>query len=174
MEKDTKMTFRDFWKSIFYSWDIYVALLVVISLLFILPSQVPFTATKEIFTVSISVLSIIFSIFFAALAILITAGDNEFVQFLQEHNDYQKIIWTFRMTLLLLFTALIVSIGFFVAGNMYDSQAFFVYFPKWSIVLFGFCVTYALFASLSSTMDAIKYAELRARYIKITKQKENQ
>jgi hypothetical protein len=156
-------------KSIFISWDFFVAIFVAIALYLFLPSLIPAKIVKPIYEVSISVLSVIFSVFFAALAVLITAGDNEFVRFLAEEGLYKRIIFTFKVTLNLLFIALLFSIGSFITILPYtETDAQFVY-AKGMVVLFAFITLYALLASINSTMDAIKYAEFRAAYLEITK-----
>jgi hypothetical protein len=160
-------------KSIFISWDFIVAVSVAIFLYFFLPSLIPAKTIRPIYEVSISVLSVIFSVFFAALAVLITAGDNEFVRFLEEEGLYKRIIFTFKVTLILLFIALIFSIFSFVTILPYtETEAQFVY-AKQMVVLFAFITLYALLASINSTMDAIKYAEFRAAYLEITKDNKN-
>ena len=105
------------------------------------------------------------------MAVLITAGDNEFVRFLEEEGLYQRIIFTFKVTLILLFVALLYSIGSFVTILPYAETDVQFLYAKIMIVLFAFISLYALLASTSSTMDAIKYAEYRAKYLEITKDK---
>jgi hypothetical protein len=158
-------------KSIFISWDFFAAILVVIALYLFLPSLIPAKIVKPIYEVSISVLSVIFSVFFAALAVLITAGDNEFVRFLEEDGSYMKIIFTFKVTLILLFIALLFSIISFVTILPYTETNIQFVYSKEMVILFAFFALYALFASINSTMDAIKYAEFRAEYLEITKDK---
>ena len=156
-------------RSIFFSWDIIIAALVTVALYLFLPPLISANILKPIYEVSISVLAVIFSVFFAALAILITAGDNEFVRFLEEEGLYIRIIFTFRVTLVLLFVALLFSIVSFVTILPFvETQTQFLY-SKEQVLLFSFISLYALLASISSTMDAIKYAEFRAAYLGITK-----
>jgi len=157
-------------KSIFISWDIAVAAIVAVGLYLWLPSLISANILKPIYEVSISVLAVIFSVFFAALAVLITAGDNEFVRFLEEEGLYRRIIFTFKVTLVLLFIALLVSILSFVMVLPYsEAQTQFLY-GKEQVVMFAFISLYALLASIGATMDAIKYAEFRATYLEITKE----
>ncbi len=158
-------------KSIFISWDFLTAIAVAIALYLFLPPLLPAKIIKPIYEVSISVLSVIFSVFFAALAVLITAGDNEFVRFLEEDGLYRKIIFTFKVTLILLFVALLFSIGSFVTILPYTETDMQFVYAKEMVVLFAFITLYALLASINSTMDAIKYAEFRAAYLEITQDK---
>lgn len=156
-------------KSMLISWDFAVATLVTLGLYFGLPTLISANILKPIYEVSISVLAVMFSVFFAALAVLITAGDNEFVRFLEEEGLYRRIIFTFRVTLILLFVALLFSIVSFVTILPYvDKQTQFLY-SKVQVLIFSFISLYALLASVGSTMDAIKYAEFRATYLEVTK-----
>ncbi len=155
--------------SIFFSWDIIVSFIATIILYIGLPSFIPANILKPIYEVIISVLAVMFSVFFAALAVLITAGDNEFVRFLEEEGLYRRIIFTFRITLLLLFVALLYSIISFVAILPYTDQQLHYVYSKSQVILFSFISLYALLASINSTMDAIKYAEFRAKYLGVIK-----
>ncbi|KAA3646764.1 MAG: hypothetical protein DWQ07_11215 [Chloroflexi bacterium] len=133
---------------------------------------IQYSAAKQIFEVSISVLSIVFSIFFAALAILITAGDDDFINFMEENKNYTKIIGTFKYTLSVLFVGLVFSIVLFISVLDHDlSITPNLIFPKNWLVLHSLVVSYALLATFLSIYDAIKYAEFRARFINITKEK---
>lgn len=156
-------------KSIFVSWDFFGAILISIALYFLLPNLIPAKIVKPIYEVSISTLSVIFSVFFAALAVLITAGDNEFVRFLEEEGLYARIIFTFKITLISLFVALLVSIFSFVTILPYSESDVIFLYSKIVLVVFSFFTLYALFASINSTMDAIRYAEFRAKFLEITK-----
>src|ERR1035438_2279483 len=75
------------------------------------PSLISISMAKDFYGVGISVLSIVFSVFFAALAIIMSAGDNEFVAFLHENGAYSEIIWNFRFTVLILFSSLLISLA---------------------------------------------------------------
>lgn len=132
---------------------------------YFIPGGTTFEMAKEIFQVSITVLAIIFSIFFAALTVLITAGDNQFVRFLEEDGSYTHIVWTFKITLLLLFIALMISIALFVTVLHYQNQSGL--YPEWVILPFAFIALYALFAAINSCLDAIKYAQYRAAFLEI-------
>jgi len=156
-------------KSFFLTWDIYASLFVVVILAFLLRDEISLGLVKEILSVSISVLAIVFSVFFAAMAILITAGDNEFVRFLEEDGSFTQITWVFRVTLLLLFLALFISIILFVIVVMFSGEDDGYTFPKWGLLLYSFLASYALLSAINSSLDAIKYAELRARFLYITK-----
>lgn len=154
---------KDKIKSLFLSWDWMLALILIVAISYFVPGGISYPMAKEIFGVSITVLAIIFSIFFAALAVLITAGDNEFVRFLDEDGSYRHIVWTFKITLLLLFIALMGSIFLFVTVLPYQQSR--GWYPEWIILIFAFVALYSLFAAINACLDAIKYAEYRARFL---------
>ncbi len=155
-------------KSIFISWDFILSVIIVVFLYFFLPQYLQVGFVKEIYGITITVLAIIFSVFFAALSILITAGDNEFVRFLQAEGFYKKIIFTFKFTLILLFIGFFVSISLFIGILPYALSTNIYIYPNLNFLLFIFFVLYALFATANSSIDAIRYAEFRARFLEIT------
>lgn len=163
MKSSTKL------KRIVISWDFIIAVFICVLLLFVLPGQISLPIIKNIFEMGISVLAIVFSVFFAALAVLITAGDNEFVRFLQEDNSYSQIVWSFKFTILSLFFALITSIVLFVGVLPFVDAALSYTFPKLGVILYAFVAIYSLCAAANCTLDAIRYAEVRARFLQITK-----
>ena len=163
------MKFSTYFRRIIVSWDFGASVILTILLMIVLPQDLPVQIAKEIFEVSISVLAVIFSVFFAAMAILITAGDNDFVRFLEEDGSYRQIIWAFRVTLLMLFIALLISIILYISVLQYIGIEPPYYFPEWLLLIYSFLSVYALFAAFNSAMDAIKYAEFRARFLKITR-----
>lgn len=164
-------------RRIVLSWDFLLALVLVVALWLVLPEQLPVTLAKDIFGMSVSLLAIIFSVFFAALAVLVAAGDNDFIEFLTIDNLYYDILWAFKFTLILLFVALMLSVFLFAYTVYLDvligSQNSAPNLPKWYVILGSFFALYALFASMSTAMDAIKHAETRARYIEVTTLRQN-
>ena len=153
-------------KSVLFSWDLWCAFGLVVIIAFVVRHDVTAQTAKGIFEISVTVLSIVFSVFFAGLTVLITAGDNEFVRFLEEDGAYREIIWTFKFTLLLLFLALLFAIVLFVSVLPLDDLHQYI-FPRWLLLLFSFITIYSLFTAFNSSLDTIKYAEYRARFIKI-------
>lgn len=109
------MTIRAKLISLFWSSDFWVGFGAAALYIIAAPDQVTLIAAKDILSICVSVLAIVFSVFFAAVAIVMTAGDNEFVLFLEKKGMYTHIIWTFQATLVLLLVALIASISFYIA-----------------------------------------------------------
>lgn len=151
-------------KRIFVSYDFFLAIGggVVIDLAF--PKLLPASFAKDVYGSGMSVLAILFSVYFAALAIIMASSDDAFVAFLEEVGDYSRLIRTFRFSLTILFIALICSLvlytrtAFLYAGHV-------MYQNKWWLVGFGFIFLWGLFAAATSTWDAIEYSKCRSRYV---------
>ena len=157
-------------KRIVYSWDLLLAVALTVAFALVTPTQLISSVAKDISATLVSLLAIIFSVFFAALAVIIAAGDNDFVAFVAEDGTYYEIIWSYKYTLVLLFVALMTSVFLFFyavlldAGQIYPFQV-----PTgWLVVGTSFLAFYALFATMNSALDSIKHAKYRARHIVAT------
>ncbi len=151
-------------KNVIISWDFIFSILLAIAAWLFLPYWVANQFTITLYEIGISVLSIIFSVFFAALAIIISSSDDDFVRFLEEKGDYTAIIETFKFSLTVLFIALVYSIiltvitSHWITQNHLNQQFYF-------ITIFCFLFFYGLFATFNSTYDAIKYSKYRTIYL---------
>jgi len=160
-------------KDVIISWDFLLSCALSIVAWVILPYWVNNQFTITLYEIGISVLSIIFSVFFAALAIIISSSDDDFVQFLEEEGDYTAIIDTFKFSLSVLFIALVYSIiltaitSYWMIQNHIHQQYYF-------IIIFSFLFFYGLFSTFNSTYDAIKYSKFRTIYLHRKKNKNNQ
>ncbi|RRR66870.1 MAG: hypothetical protein EI684_19930 [Candidatus Viridilinea halotolerans] len=161
-------------KQMFFSWDIWVAILVAAISGFALFPDIPNAFAKEVYNIGISVLAIIFSVYFAALAIIISSWDNDFVGFLQKRGYYERLIFAFLASLIILFTALVYSIfvfslsAFWVAENSTPTRQSVYWFIGYS-----FWFAYGLFATISSSIDAIKYTQYRAKFLTLQHEGDN-
>ncbi|MFN8469369.1 MAG: hypothetical protein U0X20_27685 [Caldilineaceae bacterium] len=168
------MRFWDKVQTIFGSWDLWLALSITVVLMIYVPREIPAKFAQEVFGVTIALLAIVFSVYFAALAILLASGDNDFIRFMTEDGSYYSILWAFKVTVILLFAALLASIALFSYAAYVEvlytnpNQNTVAVVPGWCIVTVAGLALYALFASVSSSVDAIRSAELRARYIEIS------
>jgi uncharacterized Tic20 family protein len=151
-------------KSIVLSWDFALALAFALVSWFFLPNWVSNTFAKDLYTIGINVLAIVFSVFFAALAIIISSSDNEFVNFLEEFGDYTKIISTFQISLLVLFIALIYSLTMYALTSAWIVDQF-IDQPRESVAAFIFLGLWGLFAAFNSARDSITYSKLRAKFL---------
>lgn len=155
-------------KDIIISWDFILSLATAIVLWIFLPFWISNQFTITLYEIGISVLSIIFSVFFAALAIIISSSDDDFVRFLEETGDYTAIINTFKYSLTVLFIALLYSIiltaitSYWINLELINQQFYF-------ITIFSFLFFYGLFATFNSTYDAIVYSKFRTRYLNANK-----
>lgn len=157
-------------RSILKSWDIWAALAITIIAWLVLPSAVKNDLVINLYNVGISVLAIVFSVYFAALAIIISSGDNDFIHFLEENGDYTIIISGFRFSLIILFLALLYSIFIYAATALWVSNGETAQNSFWFIV-FVFASMYGLMATALSSLDAIKYASYRVRFIRASYKK---
>lgn len=155
--------------SLFWSTDLWIGLVIGGVFWTLAPDKIVPSIAAAILSVCVSVLAIVFSIFFAAVAIVMTAGDNDFVRFLEEDNTYMHIVWTFQATLFLLLLALVTSlflyVGTLLAGDPWPSGI--AAQVKLILAAFLFLSSWALFAAFNASHDAIKYAQFRARFVRL-------
>jgi len=86
-------------KRVVFAWDFLLAIVGAIFIAVVFPCALPIDFAKDIYNVGISVLSIVFSVFFAALAIIMASSDDDFVRFLEKDGDYTLLINTFQVSL---------------------------------------------------------------------------
>ena len=161
------MTAREF----LISWDTLIAVIIAAIGAVILPEQVKCTFARDLYLTGLTMLSLIFSVYFAAFAIIITASDNDFIRFLEEEKDFTALISQYRFTLGGLFVALICSIAFYAGTSYYLSMHDNAVQSKWLLIVFAFLASYSLIATALSVRDALKYAQFRARFILMGKRK---
>jgi hypothetical protein len=142
-------------------WDLYAGVIAALVVYFVLPVTVSSAASKELYYAGITVLAIVFAVFFAALAIIMSATDSEFVIFLEKTRDYTGLISTFKYTLALLFISLLISLGLFFLSDVTTSAQQ----SRWLVGIFVFFFIYSLFATVSAVIDSIKYTERRVEFL---------
>ena len=160
-------------RTIIVSWDFLTSAVVTAVFGYWLPQEVPSELAKDYYGVGISVLSIVFSLFFAALAVIIAASDDEFVLFLDVEGDHTALINNYAFTLRLLFGALVYSLGFY-AYTAERISADLRHQHKYFLVGFCFLFLWSLFASFKSTFDSIKYSTYRKKFIKAQREPSSQ
>lgn len=67
-------------------FDLILSLVIVTALILCLPGDLSNSFSRDIYNVGISVLSIVFSIFIAALGIIMSSGSDDFIAFLEEEK----------------------------------------------------------------------------------------
>lgn len=159
--------------SILFSLDTYAAIIMSGIVGYCLPDMIRADFSLTFYSVGISVLSIIFSLFFTALAIIMSASDNDFISFLEEKGHYTFLMFTFKVTLFVLFVSLVYSIiidvytDFFIKHHNVDYKV-----SKWPFVIFVFIFTYSLASSVISVKDTIMFSRYRIRFLNKKKEDE--
>lgn len=147
----------------------FASLVIILVLCFISPDYYACNFVKDIYSIGINVLAIIFSIFFASLAIIISSGDNDFIKFIEEDGLYTLIVDSFKFSIMLLFIALLYSIVLYgVTANSIENLKLSQ--NKYLFFIFIFLFSYSLFAATESIFDSIKYAKYRIRFLMINKE----
>jgi|GEM_PF-524837 len=119
---------------------------------------------KDLYGVGISVLAIVFSVYFAGLAIIMASSDDEFVQFLEQEGDFTAIVTAFQDALHILFSALIYSIVLY-GYTAYRIERHIEHQGKYFLALFAFLFAWGLLGALMATRDSIRYSVLRSRFV---------
>lgn len=163
-------------KSIIKGYDFYVSLLTSIVTYYLLPDFINMKFSLSFYNVCMTVLSIIFSLFFAAMAILMSSSDNDFIEFLEEKKTFSELLWSFKFTLSILFLSLIISI-FLYFGTSYWLESFHQYIwiqSKWLVIILMFLFVYGLIATWMSIIDIVKFSSFRGKFLMSQKKKKNE
>jgi hypothetical protein len=153
-------------RDILWSWDFISSFILAIICYLVLPCKINSEILREVYSVGITVLSIIFSIYFAASAIIITSSVDDFILFLEETNLYTNLIAFFKYTLVTLFIGLIYSIIVFLVTVYLEKISNTVHLQnKILVTIFVFLFFYSLFTTIITTKDAIKFAEYRSKFL---------
>jgi hypothetical protein len=145
-------------------WDFFAALAAAAVAWRLLPEWVSNTLAKDLYGLGVTVLSIVFAVFFTALAVIMTAGGDEFVGFLRSLGVYRGIMHTFQFTLVLLFVALITAVcGFAATATAIDTG--WASQDRRIVAGFAFLFFYSLFAVIDSTNDAVLWSRYRVEFI---------
>lgn len=158
-------------KNIIFSYDTYIAIIAFALTYWLLPKFVRHDFCLGFYSIGITVLSIIFSIFFASLANMAGSSNDDFIKFLEEEKTYSTLLESFKFTLQALFIGLIFAI---VAYLITDCQIKFAK-PlqgaqhKIFISLFASIFTYGLTATGLTVKDSILYSKYRADFLNLPK-----
>jgi hypothetical protein len=147
-------------------WDLWLALAGTAAIWWFLPEWPRNSLAKELYEMGLSVLSIVFAVFFTALAVMIASGDDDFVGFLRELGIYEGIVQTFRYTLIVLFIALMAAVVLFAFTAISIDMGYKLQ-SKYALVTFGFLFLYSLFAVAWSTHDSLEYSKRRIQYTEV-------
>lgn len=161
-----RVSINNFFSVYIKSYDTVVSLSVAILLYIILPEFVKGSFASSFYNIGITVLSIIFSLFFAALAIIMSSTDNDFILYLEEDKHFTGLMGTFRLVLIMLFLSLIYSIVLYTVTDFYMKeydgklQQHKIFF-----IIFQLLFTYSLIATASSIKDTIQFTSFRTRFL---------
>ena len=157
-------------KNIVKSTDVWIALAASLIIFILMPDRINNGLAKDIYNVGISILSIVFSVFFAALALMVSASDNDFVSFLEEESVYTKLLAGFRYTMTLLLVALLFAVVMYVysaSSAPIDKTTQ----SRFGFALFSFLGLYGLFAALNAAHECLNFSKHRALYLKMSRKK---
>ena len=157
-------------REIIISWDTGFALIIAGVAFLLLPSQVAGAYAKDVYFVGITVLATIAPMFFAALAIVTSLSDNDFIDFLEEDGTYTALLQDFGYSLSIMLAILVVSILLYFYTQYELLNTSYIQ-PKMVVVSFLFGFSYALFAGFLASNDAIKYLKYRTRFLSIKNKK---
>ncbi|MCK8143323.1 hypothetical protein MW871_15950 [Flavobacterium sp. I-SCBP12n] len=160
-------------KAIILSWDFGITLLSVFATYLVLPEYINMNFALSFYNVAMTVLSIIFSLFFTAMAIIMSSSDNDFIEFLEEKNTFTELLWSFKFTLFVLFLSLILSIILY-SGTSYwiETNHNETWLQDYKLLLLlQFCFLYGMIATWFSIMDTVKFSKYRSDFLKEQKTK---
>ncbi len=161
--------------NIILSWDFVIALIFSLATALFMPKDITLEFSKSFYDIGITVLSIVFSIFFTVLAIIMASSDNDFIAFLEEEGDFTALLNSFKITLIALFVSLIYSITLFMVVNygIESPEKFHLKYNLIYFLIFEFLFTYSLIATGLSVKDTIVFSTYRAKYLKEKNKRNN-
>jgi len=154
-------------KYIFVSWDFITALFVFLFSFIVLPKEIFAEDAINIYQVGVTILSLIFSIYFASMAFILSSSDDEFVLFLEEKGHFTYLIESFSYTLKVVFIALMFSLSFLIMNFFVMEKIVAPINSRFIVSLFLLIGSYSLFCVIGTTMDSIKFVKYRIEYLKV-------
>lgn len=151
-------------KSIFLSWDFIISIITFIVAMTMLPQKIYSTTALGIYSVGVTTISLIFSIYFASIAFIFASGDEEFIRFLEENDSYTQLVSTYKYTLFILFITLIISLILLVLNNFIDAKIVAPINSKYIFALYFSISVYSLICVFNSALDSLNYAKYRVKH----------
>lgn len=149
------------------SYDFLIALFSTMISYHFLPDLLRINFAISFYNIGITVLSIVFSLFFAVLAIVMASSDNDFIKFLEEEGDFTRLLFTFKFSLSLLFISLIYCIVLYMISDFHLKEIGETYKQcKWYFLVFQFFFAYSLFSSALNVKDTIIFSQKRGDFIR--------
>lgn len=157
-------------KDIILYWDFVIAAITTLFSALFIPIWIKAEFAQTFYNIGITVLSIVFSLFFAALAIIMSSSDNEFIIFMEEKKRFTRLLNSFKFVLIILFLSLIYSIV------LYQCTDYVVKLYKETAVqhkvffsIFQFLFSYSLLATGFCVLDVITFSNYRTRFLDVLK-----
>jgi hypothetical protein len=162
-------------KNIILSWDFVISVIIAIITWCLLPLWLKLPFAAGFYMVGITVLSIVFSLFFAALAIIMSSTDNDFILYLEEKKQFTTLMTSFRFTLYVLFLSLVYSIILYTCSDYVIKElGEKTVQHKVFFIIFLFLFSYSLLATGLSVKDSISFTHYRTKFLGGLKKKESQ
>jgi ABC-type uncharacterized transport system fused permease/ATPase subunit len=154
-------------KAILKGWDLWTAIIFTIIVSYFLPDYINMKFTLSFYNVAMTVLSIIFSLFFTAMAIIMSSSDNDFIEFLEQKNTFTELLWSFKLTLLVLFISLISSILLYTGTSYWlETYSDKIWFQNKYLLLFLLLIfSYGMAATWACIMDTIRFSKYRSEFL---------
>lgn len=153
---------------ILISWDTGFALFIAILAYWYMPKIICLDILKEIYSTAITILTISIPMFFAALAIIISKADDNFINLLEEDGAYSELLFQFKWSLYSLFITFIITLIIYGSillklFNWYIGQ------ESYQLAIYIFLFFYSLFAILLVSLDAIEYIKYLCKFNSLKK-----
>lgn len=157
------------YKSFFISYDFGFSLILGVVLFILLPEFLLMKFMLTYYEIIITTTSIIFSLMFASCSILMSSSHDNFINFLNEEDDFDNLLWTFRITLIGLFLCLIYALILYVGTNYIleaaNNKDVWVQHKIFFVTLTSITI-YALIATYLSVEDVLRFSKFRSRFLK--------
>lgn len=145
------------------SYDTILGLIALILGILFVPEKIENSVCIAVYGTAIAVLSIIFSIFFASLAVILAFPDNEFIIFIERGNRlFSRMLAYFKATLFILFASLIFNIVIYIHASLngYNTE-----YNRPIFLVFLFIFTYSLIATITAVIVTLKLTQSRSDYL---------
>lgn len=153
------------------SLDFLISIGTTIVTCIILPTYIKTIFAQSFYNSGMTVLSIIFSLFFTALTFIMSSSDNDFILFFEERNHFSRLMVTFKFTLYSLFVSLLYSIILYTLSDFWVKEIGEKSIQlKWYFLTFEFLFLYSIIATLQSAKDTVTFSTSRTKFL--VKQKE--
>lgn len=134
---------------------------------YVSPTEVPNAFAKDLYGLGATVLAVVFSVFVAALAIIMAGDDSGFSAFLSEEGSLGVIMFGFKFTLWLLFVGLMAAVFLYALSSWWIVNGVET---QQSVLSAGlvFLLLYGVSATLTAALAAIQHSQLHIAYLRLS------